>query len=56
MHTAVLNVIADFSGDAHVLERIIGGMVIADCLRRMSSGERQGFFKRSSDEQKKSAA
>jgi hypothetical protein len=37
---------AEFQGDFRVLEKLIGGSILADCLRRMSVEERGALFAR----------
>ena len=43
---AANDLIAELQGDAGVLERLVGGSVLADCLRRMSVEERGALFSR----------
>lgn len=38
--------IAEFQGDAHDLEHLVGGMVLAAHLMGMSPADRSSFFKR----------
>ena len=43
---AANDLIAEFQGDIRVLEGLIGGSTVADCLRRMTGEERGALFAR----------
>ena len=43
---AARDLTAEFQGDIRVLEGLIGGSIVADCLRRMSTEERGALFAR----------